>query len=118
MSGRILCVSYDSLTLDVEMLLLHGHGYRTYSSPSNEQAKLLLANESFDIVVLGCAAPIHTRNEIAAWIKQYYPTPIVALTNESGDQIESAEYNVRFTEPGKWLDCIRTLAFGNLGSAA
>lgn len=104
---RILCVCYDSLALNVEMLLLHGASFITYAAQSNKEAQRLLANQSFDVVVIGCHAPLQLRNEMAVWVNQRHPTPIVALVEMSEERVALAEHNVSFTDPGKWLNCMR-----------
>jgi hypothetical protein len=44
---------------------------------------------------------------MAAWVKQRHPTPIVALVEALEERVALAEHNVSFTEPGRWLNCMR-----------
>ena len=74
--------------------------------------------QSYDLFVVGHAAPEEDRKEIVAWLKTKFPrVPILALNSPSIRKLSGADFNVKMNGPEAWLPVIARALGGHRESA-
>jgi hypothetical protein len=107
---RVFQIAYDEDTGLRRAELLRSCGYAVISVNGNQPAKLLLSSiQHYDLFIVGHAAPEETRREIVNWLKGQYPRVKILVLNPPGQQVISADYNVRQNGPESWLPIVTQL---------
>jgi len=109
---RILQIAYNEQLSHERAALLRRFGYHVFSVMGNESARILFSAVDLSpaLVIVGHAAPEHTRQEIVDWLKQKYPqTKVLALNPPGNQELARADYNVVQNGPEKWLPILLNL---------
>jgi CheY-like chemotaxis protein len=94
---RIFQIAYTRPLLVARAELLGGRGYEVASALGNEAAemKLKACTESYDLFIVGHAAPPEVRAKMVQWLKEHYPTvKILALHPPHCPQVPGADFNM------------------------
>ena len=102
--NHIFQIAYDEDRGLRRAELLRARGYGVLSVIGNEAAKVALStNQDLDLFIVCHAAPEEERTEIVHWLRIQYPAVKILAINPPGEQILSANYNVREDDPESWL---------------
>jgi len=123
---RIFQIAYSRELMCYRSSLLRTRGYEVTSAVGNEAAKTLLMSHfgaTYDLFIIGRAAPAHVRFEIACWIRTQFPEGrIVALHPEEDQRIgglNGLEYNANDGRPQVWVPLVAAaLRKGGIASAS
>ena len=101
-------IAYDQALLFTRAELLKSRGYHVESALGNDDAKQHLAGSSgFELFIVGHAADRRTREEMAAWIRERFPSVrILALNPPHQPELANADYNIRQDGPEVWLELL------------
>ena len=77
---KILIIEDDPHINSMLVELLNKNGYAPTSAFSGTEALLLLAHDSFDLVLLDLMLPGKSGEEVLGEMKGNYPTPVIVLT--------------------------------------
>lgn len=115
---RILQIAYSEGLLVTRAELLRSRGYEVVSALGNHAAKQLLSvGGSYDLFVVGHAAPQHERESIVQWLKTGFPgVKILALNPPHIPLLSAADLNVILDGPESWLALVGTALAGSLSS--
>lgn len=105
-SAHLFLIAYDYPLLVRRATLLRSQGYQVSSALRNQAAIRALERNgnTFDLFVLGPAAPSSTRLEMVAWLRERYPhTRILALNADEHERLEGLKYNANDHIPAVWL---------------
>jgi hypothetical protein len=93
---HVFQIAYDLLLADKLAQELPSHGYRCgYAAGNNLACAMLATPMDCDAFLLGYAAPLETRRDMAGWLNSCYPdVPIVALKSPSEPNLAAAHYNL------------------------
>jgi hypothetical protein len=110
---HVFQIAYDGRLLSTRAGVLRAQGYKVVSVLGNESAKAVLGHgREYDLFVVGHAAPLESRIEMVAWLKEKYPkAKILALNPPDYDCLAGADYNARQNGSAVWLSLVtRALA--------
>jgi|SRR5579875_585870 len=117
-SGKrlIVQIAYENSSAAERTQILVMCGYEVMSLIGNEAAKAVLGKpHRCDLFIISHGAPEKTRKEIAAWLKEKYPSVrILALNSPGIRELAGADYNVKANGPETWLPFV-TRAFAAAG---
>lgn len=105
---RIFQIAYTQHLLVERAELLRLRGYEVRSALGNEAAKMELkaCAESYDLFIVGHAAPREVRAKMVEWLKEHYPAvKILALHPPHCPQLLVADFN---TVPEEFLVGVAT----------
>jgi hypothetical protein len=104
---RIFHVAYGG-DIGLRPHLLHRLGFDVTSAAGNQCAALFLhMHPHYDLFLIGHAAAVPVRSEMARWIRVRYPnTPIVALNPRDSHRLDQLRYNARHDRHDAWLRLI------------
>lgn len=107
---RIFQVAYDEALLVTRAELLKSRGYAIDSALGNEDAMQALSRaSSYNLFIVGHAADLRTRQEMAEWIRAQFPSvKILALNPLYHPELAAADYNVWQDGPEAWLGVLET----------
>jgi DNA-binding NarL/FixJ family response regulator len=94
---RIFQIAYTQPLLAARSELLRRRGYEVASALGNEAAELELkaCTESYDLFIVGHAAPPEVRAKMVQWLKEHYPAvKILAVHPPHCPQLPVADFNV------------------------
>jgi hypothetical protein len=110
----IFQIGYDNQLLIARAKLLESSGCEVVSVLGNEAAKIALSSTGhYDLFIVGHAADLKTRAEMADWLKVKYPdVPILALNGAEHQELDHANYNLVLNGPEEWLLVVETVTAG------
>jgi len=101
---HIFQIVYDEKTSSKWAEILKSRGYSVMSVIGNDAAKLVLVPiQHYDLFIIGHAAPVEARQEMALWLKVKYPKAKIVALNPPNQEIICADYNVRQSDLELWL---------------
>lgn len=101
---RIFQIFYDEQAGLRRAELLRGRGYGVLSVWGNDATKVLLSSvQSYDLFIVGHAAPEENRKEMVDWLKSKYPKVKILALNPPHQQMRNADYNAIQNRPESWL---------------
>ena len=112
---RIFQVAYDPSLLRVRAEMLNHAGFQVSSALGNIQARReLLANNEYDLVVVGWSTDDGARREMVCWVKQHFPyLRVIALYGTGGHQISEADFNSNSENPEDWFLAVKRAAIAS-----
>ena len=103
-TGRILQVAYYQSLLEARRMMLENHGYDVTCAFGNDQAKVLVNSNTFDVIVVGFSAKYSLRSQMVLWLKQFAPrTPVVVLLANDAERFPEADCATLSEDPATWL---------------
>jgi len=81
---RILCVGTYAELVHTRSLIFAQAGYSVKQAHTKEEAKRVLARESFDVVILEHCIHMKERHALAAFVKQTSPQTRILVLHASG----------------------------------
>jgi hypothetical protein len=104
-AARVFQVAYDESLMVTRAELLKSRGYTVSSALGNEAARQALSRSAeYDLFIVGHAAELRAREEIAEWIRKNFPrAKILALNPPYHPHLHQADYNVQQDGPESWL---------------
>jgi CheY-like chemotaxis protein len=107
---RVFQIAYTQPLLVTRAELLKRRGYEVASALGNDAAKRNLENgESYDLFIVGHAAPQEERAEMVRWLKERYPSAkVLALRPAYDPQLDVADFNVLENGPDDFLRAVAT----------
>jgi DNA-binding NtrC family response regulator len=116
---KILVVGYDPSLLTTRKMVLQSGRYEVVSVDSDHQAMKLLADNGFDLVVLGTSVPPIGFEQLEKRIRDAYPkTFIVKIQPEWAEQAKSISSFVGEGLPFELMEAIRLLFHPGKGKAS
>lgn len=94
---RIFQIAYTQPLLLARAELLRRRGYEVTSALGNEAAEteLKACTQSYDLFIVGHAAPAEVRAKMVQWLKEHYPTvKILAVHPPHCPQLPMADFNI------------------------
>jgi CheY-like chemotaxis protein len=94
---RIFQIAYTQPLLLARAELLRSRGYEVSSALGNEAAQIELkaCTETYDLFIVGHAAPREVRAKMVQWLKEHYPTvKILAVHPPHCPQLPVADFNI------------------------
>jgi CheY-like chemotaxis protein len=107
---KILVVGYDPSLLTTRKMVLQGGGYEVVSVDSDHEAMKLLADNGFDLIVLGTSVPPKGFEQLEKRIRDAHPkTFIVKIQPEWAERPKSINKFVDEGLPFELMEAIRLL---------
>jgi|SRR5882762_97204 hypothetical protein len=104
---RVFQIAYTEELGVARAAELTRRGYRVTTVIGNERAKVVLNSiQPYDIFIIGHAAPVESRNEMAAWLKTTYPGVKILALNSAFQTLRDADYNAVLNSPEKWIHIV------------
>lgn len=104
---RIFQIAYDESLAIHRTELLKSAGYTIMSVVGNDAAKVILSSpQHFDLFIVGHGAHEEARREIINWLRANYAKAKILALNPPGEQVPSADFNVPYDAPEKWLSIV------------
>jgi len=104
----VVQIAYDEMFRMSRAELLKDYGYEVISVLGNDEAKRVLSKtQRHHLYIVGHAAPIEVRREMARWLKTNFPdAKILALNPPEHTKLTEADYNLAVSESEEWLAII------------
>ncbi len=112
-SIRILSIAYEPSLERTRTLLLKQEGYEVTSALDTAEARQTAETSSFDLFLIGHAAPVEERVELLKWLRsRFATTKVLMLTTARRHEHDfpGADCVVDAGDPQRLLDAVRSCA--------